>query len=134
MSAEQSPALPEGRRRILVVDDERSIRELLTAVFTNAGYEVHSAASGADAIIICASERFDVVLSDVRVPGMNGHELVRSIMAQHPDTRCCLMSGFALEYEGWGRAPQQCPLLPKPFKPQKAVALIGQLLGNVAVS
>jgi DNA-binding NtrC family response regulator len=134
MSVERSPDLPKKHRRILIVDDERTIRALLTAAFTNAGYEVRSAASGAEAMKICASERFDVVLSDVRMPGMNGHELVRRIMVQHPDTRFCLMSGFDLEREDCGRAPQQCTLLLKPFRPSQAVALITQILGDTPAS
>jgi DNA-binding NtrC family response regulator len=135
MSAEPPPTFAERRRRILIVDDEPGIRKLLTAAFARAGYEVHSAASAADAIAICESGHFDALLSDVRMPpGMNGHELVRELMAFAPDTRCCLMSGFDLECEGCGRAPQPCTLLPKPFKPHEAVARIAQLLGDGPVS
>jgi DNA-binding NtrC family response regulator len=134
MGAERGPALTERRRRILIVDDERSIRAVLTTAFTRAGYEVHSAASATDALTICASGHFDALLSDVRMPGMNGHELIREVAAQHPDTRCCLMSAFDLECEGCGCAPRPCTLLPKPFKPTEAVLLIGQLLGDASVS
>jgi CheY-like chemotaxis protein len=83
---------------------------------------------------LCAAGHFDALLSDVRMPGMNGHELVREVVAEHPDTRCCLMSAFDLECEGCGRAPQPCTLLPKPFKPHEAIFLIGQLLGDASVS
>jgi DNA-binding NtrC family response regulator len=106
----------------------------LTAAFTNAGYEVRCAANGADAMAICASEYFDVVLSDVRMPGMNGHDLVRSIIVQQPETRFCLMTGFDLECEGCGRASRPCTLLPKPFKPTEAVALIAKILSDTPAS
>ena len=121
-------------RRILVVDDEASIRTLLTALFTEAGYEVHAAANATDAMALCASNCFDVLLSDVRMPGMNGHELVRNMVVQHPNVRCCLMSGMDPECENRWRTPRQCPLLPKPFRAQQALALIAQILGDAPVS
>jgi two-component system cell cycle response regulator CpdR len=126
------PGPTPNPRRILLVDDERSIRKLLTIAFTDAGYEVYSAASAIKAMAMCASERFDVLLSDVTMPEMNGQELVRRAAAQYPDMRCCLMSGFDLECDGCRRAP--CALLPKPFKPQDAIALIAQILGDPLVS
>jgi DNA-binding NtrC family response regulator len=121
-------------RRILVVDDEASIRTLLTALLTEAGYEVHTAANAADAMALCASKCFDVLLSDVRMPGMSGHELVHNVVVQHPNVRCCLMSGFDLDCEKCRLTPGHCPLLSKPFRAQQALALIAQILGDVPVS
>ena len=62
--------------RLLIVDDEHAIRELLAVVFTGAGYDVRIAANATDAMTICESESVDVLLSDEKMPGMNGHELV----------------------------------------------------------
>jgi len=115
--------------RILIVDDEKAIRSLLDRAFTKAGYEVRTAADGPEAIELCASEPFDVVLSDVRMPVMNGHELVRWIVRRSQNTRCVLMSGFDdIACQGCGVANQPCTLLPKPFAPAKAISLIGELL------
>ena len=67
--------------RILIVDDEIGIRSLLAAAFAEAGYDVLTAADGAEAMALCASsELFDVVLSDVIMPLVNGHDLIRWIM------------------------------------------------------
>jgi DNA-binding NtrC family response regulator len=115
--------------RILIVDDEGGIRSLLSAVFTLAGFEVRTAASGAEAIEICSRERFDVVLTDVVMPGMNGHDLVQRIVREYPGTRTVLMSGFN---EGCDACPltRQCRLLPKPFRPSEAVSLVEELLAQ----
>jgi DNA-binding NtrC family response regulator len=134
MTAEQIAGSTTQPRRILVVDDEASIRTLLIDVFTEAGYEVHTAANATDAIALCALKCFDVLLSDVRLPGMNGHELVRKVVVQHPNVRCCLMSGLDLERESNGHMPRQCPFLPKPFRARQALALIAQILGDTTVS
>ena len=67
--------------RILIVDDEASIRALLTTAFGVAGYEVRTAPDGPEAMALCETERFDAVLSDVVMPKMNGHELARWIAA-----------------------------------------------------
>jgi DNA-binding NtrC family response regulator len=134
MTAEQIAGPTTRRHRILIVDDEAAIRSLLTDLFTDAGYEVYSAANAADAMALCATKHFDLLLSDVRMPGMNGHQLVREVMVEYPDMRCCLMSGCDLECSDCGRAPRPCTLLPKPFKPHEAIALIAKILGGIPVS
>ena len=115
--------------RILIVDDEKAIRSLLDRAFTKAGYEVRTAEGGPQAIELCASEPFDAVLSDVRMPVMNGHELVRWITRRSGNTRCVLMSGFDdIVCQGCGVSNQPCTLLSKPFAPAKAISLIDELL------
>src|SRR3954453_23326485 len=103
-------------RRILVVDDEQGIRKLLATAFGRAGYEVRVAADAEQAMAICQSERFNVLLSDVVMPGRDGHELARWIAAHDPSTRTVLMSGFDDSIcDLCGIAAQQCTWLPKPF-------------------
>jgi CheY-like chemotaxis protein len=121
--------------RILIVDDEHAIRSLLTKALARAGYEVHTAADGAQAIELCAtSKRFDVLLSDVTMPAMNGHELVRSILQRHPTMRCVLMTGF--DDTDCQDCPfaSKCQVLRKPFLPKDAVSLIAQVLRGPADS
>jgi len=114
--------------RILIVDDEGAIRTLLSLAFTQSGYNVQTAADGPEAINLCRAHRFDVVLSDVIMPGMNGHDLARWIAEHCPATQTVLMSGYDLECQNCPAAPR-CELLPKPFKPMEAVATVGQVLG-----
>ena len=80
---------------------------------------------------ICASESFDVVLSDVNMPGMDGHGLVRWVSETYPQTRSILMSALEIQC---GECPfrGRCKLLRKPFSPTDAVSLIGELLHGSA--
>jgi DNA-binding NtrC family response regulator len=116
--------------RILIVDDEKGIRSLLTLAFLRAGYEVRTAADANEARALCASEPLDVMLSDVLMPCMNGHELVRWVAAHHPQIRCALMTAF--DDVDCDRCPYMsgCEVLPKPFAPRDAVALVAKLLAQ----
>jgi len=112
---------------ILIVDDERAILALLSRAFSRAGFDVTLANSAFDAMEFCNSKAFDAVLSDVDMPRMNGHELVRWIGDKHPRVRCALMSAFHIECE---ECPYvgRCHVLRKPFIPNDAIALIRQML------
>lgn len=113
--------------RILVVDDEAAIRGLLEAAFSEAGYDVRAAADALEGMSLCTKERFDVVLSDVVMPGMDGHEFVRWIAKNLPGVPCALMTGFEAECKDCPFVPP-CQLLRKPFQPKEAVALVTRML------
>lgn len=118
-----------GIPRILIVDDEPGIRKLLSTCFRRAGYEVQVASNGPEAIHICESEAFDVLLSDVKMPGMNGHELVRWLVQRRPETRRILMTGFDdVVCERCGFAATPCRILRKPFVPREVLALVEGIL------
>src|SRR5580765_5701243 len=70
--------------RILIVDDEAPIRALLGEHLKQVGYDVTLAADGVSALDLLASESFELVLSDVRMPGMNGLELLAEIIRTRP--------------------------------------------------
>jgi CheY-like chemotaxis protein len=119
--------------RILIVDDEPAIRSVLSLVFVRAGYDVRTAADAFKAIELCSSEPFDAILSDVQMPGMDGHSLVRWVAATYPNVRPALMSANEIHC---GNCPLEgrCKLLRKPFNPNYAVALITKVIGEVADS
>jgi DNA-binding response OmpR family regulator len=74
---------PPSTLRILVVDDEETLRETLTRSFTREGHNVEAVASGAEALERVEAERFDVILLDVALgPGPNGHEVCRTLREQ----------------------------------------------------
>ena len=74
------PALPGGpRRRILVVDDTQFFRQLIKTHLESAGYEVVVAVNGSDAIARLAESSFDLIVSDIEMPVMDGFALARRI-------------------------------------------------------
>jgi CheY-like chemotaxis protein len=86
-----------SRRHALVVDDNQDITEMLAAVLRLSGYDVSTAHSAPEALEAASGRRFDVVVSDIGMPGMNGYELARALRA-HPEyvsTRMVAVTGFA---------------------------------------
>ena len=71
--------MTEARARILAVDDKPENVRLLEAILTPAGYEVVGAASGEEALTKARAERFDMILTDIVMPGMSGYELCRTL-------------------------------------------------------
>ena len=80
----QTLSPPSGPARILVVDDETEIAELMRAMLEGAGYEVSTAESGAVALELLDTARFDALVSDLRMPDMDGEALHRHVAARHP--------------------------------------------------
>ncbi len=113
--------------RLLIVDDEQAIRSLLSVAFARAGYEVRTASDSFQAMDLLASEAFDAILSDVQMPKMDGHSLIRWVAETHPGVRSVLMSGYDIQC---GDCPLagRCELLQKPFGPALAVMQVGRAL------
>ncbi|MFQ5463363.1 MAG: response regulator [Phycisphaerae bacterium] len=80
--------------RLLIVDDESEIREMLARHFRMLGYDVASAVDGKDALEKLSEKRFDVVVSDIMMPEMNGVELLRAIRADYPMTHVIMITGY----------------------------------------
>lgn len=81
--------------KILVVDDEESLRDILSEVLTDAGHEVSVAANGNDAWAQFSSQPVPLVITDVRMPGMSGLQLLEKIKASHPDTLVIIITSHA---------------------------------------
>jgi two-component system response regulator PilR (NtrC family) len=83
------------KARILVVDDERSMREFLEIFFRREGYAVVTSADVDAALVAVESDDFDVVISDVAMPGRDGLELLRAVKAAAPETVVIMITAFA---------------------------------------
>ncbi|HEX3482868.1 MAG TPA: ATP-binding protein [Kofleriaceae bacterium] len=123
------PTVSPPRRRVLVIDDEAMICHAIEQVLSD-NHDVRIAMTGADALALVASSTFDVILCDVMMPDMNGHELYRRVAAQHPglERRFVFMTGALAP--GIAKALEDLPnpWLAKPFQVEQVLALFDQAL------
>ena len=86
-------------KKILVVDDEKSIRDLLEQAFSKKGYDVVTAASAEEALESQKRDTRWIVISDLNLPGMDGLELCKKIRADSPFAIVYAITGYASMYE-----------------------------------
>lgn len=79
--------------RILVVDDEESVREMLTQMLEPAGYDVIEAGNGAEACDVCKELPVDLIITDIVMPEKNGIDLIMDVKNEFPDTPVIAISG-----------------------------------------
>jgi CheY-like chemotaxis protein len=107
-----------ARHRILVVDDEDNLRDVLVEVLKRDGHEVHSAADGAEALRRAEAQRYDLVITDLRMPNLEGPELYRAVRRRYADNppRVIFMSAnTGIEEYATFLAETGEPALEKPF-------------------
>ena len=112
-------------QNVLVVDDEESMRHLLTVILTDRGYEVRAVSNGEDALRELSVRDYDLVLSDVRMPRMDGLGLLRKALELRPDLTFIVMSAYgthdtAIEAMKAGAYDY----VSKPFKPEEVVLVL----------
>lgn len=83
--------------RLLIVDDEKEIREFLSRHFRYEGYEVQVAKDGVDALERLEESRIDVVISDIRMPRMDGVMLLERVRREYPMVRVIMMTGHVAQ-------------------------------------
>jgi CheY-like chemotaxis protein len=114
--------------RLLIVDDEPQMRKLLSALLGRAGHEVHTASDALTAIEMCGSATpYDLVLTEVMLPLINGHELARWIAVNCPNCRVVLLTGEDVACDSCPYAIR-CKVLPKPFLSRQIVTAIAEVL------
>jgi PAS domain S-box-containing protein len=123
--------VPNGRERVLVVEDDNSVRETIERQLRHLGYAVLSAANAKQALDILAEEKVDLLLTDVVMPGsMNGKQLAERASQSHPDMKVVFMSGYienAIIHHG--RLDAGVLLLSKPFRRSDLANILRRALG-----
>jgi CheY-like chemotaxis protein len=101
--------------RILLVDDDEEVRNIAAATIEELGYEVVSVASGQAALQILGEERFDLLMTDIAMPGMTGVDLARRVRQIDPDLPILFSSGYA-DVQTFGENLSDEVVLKKPFR------------------
>ena len=135
--AGESSESTSGPRKpgLLVVDDDPSVRQLLSLGLRHHGFSVWLAADGLEAIQLYRTQgdQIDLILLDVRMPGLDGPQTLSILRQLKPNVRCCFISG-----ETGGYAPEELAALgaecffKKPFSLAEVAQILWQLLGKSA--
>ena len=120
-----------GRARVLVVDDEAAIRDMLSKALSLAEYEVETAADGRAAIDRLRASQYDLLVTDLRMPGIDGLEVIREAHRLRPDLPVIIITGYSSE----ASAIEAIDLgvsgyLTKPFRVPKVLAAAAKALGE----
>ncbi|GIF02689.1 hybrid sensor histidine kinase/response regulator [Actinoplanes siamensis] len=122
---------PGDGRRVLVVEDEAAVRDIVSRLLMKAGYQVFSAPHPAEALRLCRDEAlaFDVLLTDVIMPGMSGTQLAAELRRDRPGLPVLFMSGYTSgPAPGGQELPADAPLLRKPFERQALLDEVHRLV------
>jgi two-component system response regulator AtoC len=112
-------------RRVLVVDDEPSMRHLLTAILAESGREVRAVAGAQEALRELGAREYDLVITDVRMPGISGLELLRAIQESQTEVMVVVMSAYgAHEAAVEAMKAGAYDYLQKPFRPDDVLLLL----------
>ena len=128
---EQAVAPTGGDETILLVEDEEQVRELALEILTMNGYRVLVARHGAEALRMCEQhgDIIDLMLTDMIMPQMNGHELYRRASEVRPEMKVVFMSGYTdrdvVGVEAFG---EELPYIQKPFSLDSLARQIRQVL------
>jgi two-component system chemotaxis response regulator CheY len=117
--------------RILTVDDSPSMRQMVSVALQQAGHDVASASDGVEALKIAGDEHFDLVITDVNMPNMDGIALVRELrsLAGYEFTPLLVLTTEATpERKQAGRDAGATGWLVKPFNPDRLIATVSRVL------
>jgi excisionase family DNA binding protein len=129
-TAPVSPQMPE-RPRVLVVDDEASIRELLTRILALTEYEVEAVADGQTGLERLRLGTYDLLIADLRMPGMDGLTLIREARRLHPGLRVIIITGYSSESSAIEAVNLSVVgYLVKPFRVPQVLSAVARALGE----
>ena len=115
--------------RIMIVDDEKIVRESLYFWFENAGYRVETAASGFQAVERLEKNPFDIMFVDIKMPGMDGIELLETVKQDYPDTIVIIITAYgSIETAIKAMQAGASDYLLKPFKPDYLSLVMEKIL------
>ena len=119
--------------KILVVDDEQFVRDLLVKILQRQGHKVRGVPEAQSALLALEAESWDLVLSDVVMPGIDGFELLRRVKSAWPAVKVIVLTGFARrqsisDFLLYGADEY----LAKPFQVHELLAAVDRVTANAA--
>jgi two-component system cell cycle response regulator CpdR len=115
--------------KILLAEDDDSLRRFLAKALERAGYEVRACADGEEAVEALDEGPYDLLLTDIVMPGMDGIEVARIAAAREPKLRIMFITGFAAVALAAGdRAPQGAKVLAKPVHLREIVSEVERMM------
>lgn len=118
--------------RILLAEDEEAMRTYLARALQNAGYDVVAVDRGTEALPLLESQHFDLLLSDIVMPELDGIELAQRCAEISPDTKVMFITGFAAVTLKASREAPQAKILSKPFHLKDLVLEVQRIFGQSA--
>ena len=116
---------------ILVVDDEEQLRSILSAELSRAGYNVATAADGDEAIASLQNKTFDLVLLDIRMPKVNGFEVLKFAKQNMPTVKVIMLTAFAdLKHAVESKKLGATDFITKPYDIEELLATIERALSG----
>lgn len=123
-----------SKGQILVVDDEVAQREILRTILTAEGYQVETAGTAAEALDKGGKRRFDLILSDLRMPGADGLSLVRDLSREDPPTLVIIMTGFgSLDSAEQAMKQGAFDYLTKPLERDDLLRIVGRAFDRIGL-
>lgn len=118
-----------SQKKILVVDDDKNIRRTVSMALESLDYYVHTAFDGKDAMVQLTGDKYDLIITDLKMPGMDGIKLLQEAIAQYPEIKIVLISAHgtvdnAVEAMKLGALD----FLQKPFTPKELRNLVYNVL------
>ncbi|PCI60114.1 MAG: response regulator [Kordiimonadales bacterium] len=117
--------------RILIVEDEESVRDFVSRVLTMHGHSILTASDGAEAVEMMDDHHFDLLMSDIAMPMMDGISLALKVRASRPHVPILLMTGFADERQRAHNLSLLIEgLITKPFNMDQLLEVVNKALAN----
>ena len=114
----------DSRIRLLIVDDDAEALRNMAITLSLEGYFVMTASSGVSASVLLSEHQYDIVITDLRMPIMDGHEIVRRTRAAHPDTSIIVTSSYLDEDTRAWMAREKIIGLEKPYNVHQLSAIL----------
>lgn len=118
-----------SRPRILVLDDEEIVRVSCKKCLIPEGYDVDVAANGVEGLSMTENNRYDVILTDLKMPDMDGMEFLAKVKERHPDTKVIMITGYStVEHAVKAMRMGAYNYIEKPFTPDALLEAVKEAL------